>query len=187
MNVVVTVLALTLGAAWVWVGYAYARIPWDQGAPNSESWARARALLIGIAAASLVLVALKLFGSVQMDALDTVVMGVGSAVGACGFIIGQLRRRRQVRSTWIHDDALRRASRHPLGVVSEVFYTIAVAAGGVSAGLVVIGLQWNSDAAIAAGSLTAIPALIFGFHSHSLRRRAIEASVSDHDEPTWAH
>ncbi len=77
----------------------------------------------------------------------------------------------------MHDGARRRADRHPLGVLSEVFYTAAVSTAGVSAGMLVISLQWDSNAFGWAASLTAIPALILGFHSRTLRRRAIDATT----------
>lgn len=98
MIMAATVLSIAAGAAWAWFGFLYARMSWARGAPENDSWKRARAVLVAVMAASVVLTLLKSVSSVHAHAVGSAALGLGVVVGACGVITGQLHRRSQMRS-----------------------------------------------------------------------------------------
>ncbi len=70
---------------------------------------------------------------------------------------------------------------HPLGIVGYVFFVVGSVAVSIGVGVLIIGLLWRNEAALAAGVLTVLGATIIGYYSRAARERASEAAFAESD------
>jgi hypothetical protein len=81
----------------------------------------------------------------------------------------------------VPDHVRLRADRHPLGIVGYVFFVVGSVAISIGVGVLIIGLLWRNEAALAAGVLTVVAAAIVGYYSRAARERAFDAAVAESD------
>lgn len=85
------------------------------------------------------------------------------------------------RSESIPEEVRLLAVRHPLSVLGHALYVIGTAAAGVGAVLICDAMIWGSQNVGAAGTATVVAAVVMGFHSRSLREKAVAAALLEVD------